>query len=69
MQELTEIDRLYISQIAQDHETGNHLLYTRTEEYRKRFDELQIAFMQQDFGLLTERSILLLDCYNSMFHD
>ena len=69
MQELTETVRLYISQIAQDHETGSHLIQPRSEEYRKRFDELQIAFMQQDFGVLTERSILLLDCYNSMFHD
>lgn len=68
MTTITKEDRLYISQIAQDHETGHHLLLPRCKEYHKRYEELSIAFMQLDYGILMPRSIDILECYYSMFY-
>lgn len=52
---LTELDTSYISQIASDIQSGNHLIRERSEEYWEHFYEMVRARTNEKRGYATHK--------------
>ena len=63
---ISEEERNILSQIAIDQESGNHLLYPRSEEYKKLYNELGKA-LDSEACKWTERDMALIREYRKMF--
>lgn len=65
MDELTNEERLMISQIAADLESGNHLLRPRSNEYRKFMREVCVALGAEN---KTHRQFQITKVYYEQFY-